>query len=147
MSSFTQRAKWRKQHKKRIAADPEKYYYGVLKRNVRARNKRRVAEGKEEIKWDLSLEDFRDFCKEEDYIRKKGVKSKCYHVARIDEREGGPGYTRRNLMTMTNGDNVRYYHMLRYEWDENKRKMVFWHERSKVQKAVELIDENGDIIF
>ena len=97
--------------------DPELYAYRTLRNNSRARG----------IPFTLTIEQWRRFCRKTDYIKKKGQKSRSYTVDRKDPKKG---YEEGNIRAVTNGDNVRLMMCLRYDWDEVKREMVFWHDRS-----------------
>ena len=125
MANEQQRAKWRAAKERQKKRDIEKYTWQTLKNNTARRNRERVAKGQEEIKFELTLEQFREFCRDCDYIRKKGRKSKSITIDRI-----GKHYTIDGIRAVTNGDNVRLMMALRYDWDERKRQMVFWHDKS-----------------
>jgi hypothetical protein len=77
--------------------------------------------------FDLTYEQFEQFVTKTGYIRKKGRLSTCLHIDRIEEHGN---YTISNIQVLTNSENVRKY--LRYYWDEQNKKMVFWNEVSKL---------------
>lgn len=134
MASLKKRLYWRECHKRRKQKDPEKYYYGVTRRNARRRG----------IPFDITLEQWRKFCQETEYIITKGKSSTSMTIDRIDPSKG---YTIDNIRTLANGDNVRRMLMLRYHWDEEKREMVFWYSKDEALSEDPLFDENGDVIF
>ena len=65
-------------------------------------------------------------------MKKKGQKSESMTIGRIEEEDKAIGYRAGNIRPLTNGDNVRKMQMLRYDWDEQKREMVFWHSKDSV---------------
>lgn len=117
VSELEKRMKWRFNKERLKNGDPEKYAWMVLRNNARRRG----------INFELSLDEFRMFCKKTDYIRKKGRKSESFAIDRINESDKNIGYRIDNIRVITNGDNVRKMLMLKYEWSEEKRSMVFWH--------------------
>lgn len=72
----------------------------VCYQNLKYNSKRR---GKE---FDLSLEQFREFCIKTDYIQRRGTAKHSYHIDRIDETKG---YTIDNIQVLTNSENVQKY--------------------------------------
>ena len=74
------------------------------------------------IKWDLSFEDFVDFCNENDFLSGKGRTRKAFSLDRIDE-DPAIGYVKGNLQKLTVGENIIKSHqyrkrikMLQYDW-------------------------------
>lgn len=70
------------------AKDPEAYFYNLLKSNAKRRKKY----------FDLTLQQFRDFCKETNYIELKGKTAKS---ASIDRKIMDRGYTFGNLQILS----------------------------------------------
>lgn len=58
--------------------DPVKYTYHYVKNNAKRRGK----------EWGLSIEDFRKFCEEHKYIKKKGKQRWSMSIDRIDNNRG-----------------------------------------------------------
>lgn len=58
------------------------------------------------IYFDLTLDQFKEFCYETDYMSKKGITSTCYTVDRI-KSDPSIGYTAGNIQAMEKGDNSR----------------------------------------
>ena len=75
---------------------PMRYCYNNLKQNSKRRGK----------SFNLTFEDFKQFCIETEYMQNKGKKKKSYHIDRIDETKG---YTKDNIQVLTNTQNVRKY--------------------------------------
>lgn len=76
--------------------DPQRAAYNRLKGHAKARGK----------EFSISLEYFRQFCHQVDYIANKGRSSTAYHIDRKDETKG---YVEGNLQVLTNAENVRKY--------------------------------------
>jgi hypothetical protein len=79
-------------HKVRKAKDPERYFYIALRGNARRRGK----------PFELTLEEFRRFCKETDYIIRKGRTGKCASIDRIDSSKG---YSYDNIQVLSVSEN------------------------------------------
>lgn len=107
---------------------PIKYAYQTLKDNAKRRGK----------EFTISLEDFEDFCIKTNYIAKKGIYKDTFHIDRIKEQEG---YTKENIQTLTNSENVRKY--LKYYWDEYNRKMKFTFKTNKHEHSTGGYENNG----
>lgn len=75
---------------------PIKAAYYNLKHHAKSRGK----------EFDLTIEQFEEFCIKTEYINKKGRDKNGYHVDRIDESRG---YTIDNIQTLTNSQNIRKY--------------------------------------
>ena len=71
---------------------PIEYTYYVLKNNAKRRGKI----------FDLTLADFVSFCKNNNYIEKKGVTKKKLHIDRIDATKG---YSIDNIQVLTCSEN------------------------------------------
>lgn len=94
------------------AKDPVQYCYGVLRRNSRRRGK----------EFTLTLEQFRQFCYEEDYIQNKGKTHSSYTIDRIDNSKG---YTIDNIRVLTNSENSRKgAKVLHYDFVTGNAKVV-----------------------
>lgn len=83
-------------HRSYVQADPEKAAYLNLKRHANARG----------IPFTITLEQFREFAVETDYLNGSGRSSKGFHVDRIQEWRG---YVPGNLQRLTNSENVKKY--------------------------------------
>lgn len=77
--------------------NPSAYHYNALRNNARRRGK----------EFSLTLEEFRDFCEETNYLELKGCHPNDYTIDRIDIEKG---YSRNNIQMMRNGENVRKYY-------------------------------------
>lgn len=73
---------------------PETYFYNNLKQNAKRRGH----------EFNLTLEEFRQFCKETGYLKGKGRKAKSLTIDRIDPSKG---YQLDNIQVLTNSDNIR----------------------------------------
>jgi hypothetical protein len=76
-----------------IEKDPVRYAYQTTKDNAKRRGK----------EFTISLEYFRKFCVESEYIKKKGITAKSFT---IDRKDNTKGYVEGNLQVLTNGQNV-----------------------------------------
>jgi hypothetical protein len=101
--------KYREQHPIRSAFD-----------NLKMNSKRR---GKD---FTLTLEEFKEFCNETKYHKKKGRFKYSYHIDRKDETLG---YTKDNIQILQNHENVKKY--LIWAYCESQRKMLFHIRVSK----------------
>lgn len=108
---------------------PERYAYQTLRNNVKRRNRKRAAEGKPQVPFDLTLEQFIEFAIKVDYMKRKGITRTAYHIDRIEDDKGGApiGYTKDNIQALENHQNVKKYHMYRLirEYDYRINKMTF----------------------
>lgn len=82
--------------------DPIKFAYLNLKRNAKRRGKT----------FDITIDDFRDWCAKTEYIKGRGRSSESYHIDRIDETKG---YSLDNIQILTNAENTRKY--CDYKWN------------------------------
>lgn len=73
------------------------------------------------IFWDLTLEEFREFCHETDYISKTGKVTGSYDVDRIIEGKT-PGYTKGNIQILDKIANIKKYK--RYSDETKKAEIV-----------------------
>lgn len=89
---------------RRIKDDPIRMSYWTLKGNATRRGK----------EFKLTLEEFKKFCIETNYINKKGISKNAYHIDRINEDKG---YTIDNIQLLTNSENVTKYK----KWVDNDR--------------------------
>jgi hypothetical protein len=96
--------------------NPLRYAYMTLRDNSKRRGKF----------FDLTFEQFCAFAVETEYMLKKGIFQKSYHIDRIREEDG---YTLDNIQVLTNEDNVKKY--LRYHYDDYERRMEFSTETVK----------------
>lgn len=108
--------------------NPEKYAYQTLKDNAKRRGK----------EFTLTFEQFSEFAVKTSYIARKGRKKDSLHIDRIYENNG---YTKENIQTLTNSENVRKY--LKYYWDEYNRKMIFKFNTIKDEHSKQSGRDNG----
>ena len=101
--------KFRKNH-------PIKAAYDILKHNAKRRGK----------EFDLTLEQYKAFVIQTNYIKGKGKEAASLHIDRKDEEKG---YTIDNIQILTNSQNVKKY--LSYFYNEIKGKMEFSTSTSK----------------
>lgn len=87
--------KHRKQ--KQRAEDPEAYFFNALKNNAKRRKKY----------FDITLAQFRDFCKRTNYINLKGKNADSASIDRIKIEEG---YTISNIQILSLSDNTKKMH-------------------------------------
>ena len=78
------------------AKDPVKAAYWILKANAKRRGK----------VFTLTLDEWREFCVETEYIAGKGRTSKS---ASVDRKIEALGYTRENIQKLPLGENVKKY--------------------------------------
>lgn len=89
--------------------DPVKYAFNCKKHRAEERD----------IFWDLTLDQFRQFCHETEYMNKKGQTLGSYNVDRIIEGKT-PGYTISNIQILEKLENIRKYK----KYDEQTKKAV-----------------------
>ena len=97
-------------HRKRMSKENDlvAYTYYILQSNARRRKKEFV----------LTLEEFRDFCKETNYIELKGRFGKCMS---IDRKNPNKGYSKDNIQIMSVSNNCAKQHSdkkIDYEKDD-----------------------------
>ena len=85
------------------------------------------------IFWDLTLDEFREFCHETEYMNKKGQTIGSYNVDRIIEGKT-PGYTKSNIQILEKLENIKKYK----KYDAESRKVV---------DVVEVIIDPKDLPF
>lgn len=78
-------------------ADPMRYAYQNLKHRAKERNK----------EFTLTLEEFKEFCVEQHYMKGKGRTIGSYNIDRIDNEKG---YTRDNIKVMDKLKNIKKYY-------------------------------------
>lgn len=94
-----------------------------LKDTIRyAFNNLRASAAKREIYFDLTLEQFTEFCHKTEYIAGKGKTLGSFNVDRIIEGKT-PGYTASNIQCLDKLKNIQKYH-LHYDW-QNKTATVW----------------------
>lgn len=93
---------------------PLKAAYHNLKSNAKRRNKQ----------FDITIEQFEQFCINTKYLFGKGRTKNSLH---IDRKEENVGYTIENIQVLTNLKNVKKY----LEWHWNGNKMEFTTKTSK----------------
>ena len=111
--------------------DPVRYAYNNLKNRAKQRGKY----------FDLTLEQFSEFCTKTKYIQGKGRSASSFTVDRIDETQG---YTADNLQILPLGQNIRKY--LSYDWYTktatvhesilNKKEMIDNAKNKKFLKSI-----------
>jgi hypothetical protein len=80
---------------------PERYSYNILKINARRRNK----------SFDLTFEQFSEFCSETGYMKFKGKDAGSMSIDRIDAKKG---YSKDNLQVLSISDNSTKRHEVDY---------------------------------
>lgn len=80
--------------RRQAISNPVGYAYNNLKQNAKRRGKY----------FDLTLEEFTEFCRSTDYIDKKGKSRKSYSIDRIDNSKG---YTISNIQILTLSENSK----------------------------------------
>lgn len=121
-------------------ADPVRYAY----------NNHKSRAAKANIPFDLTLEEFREFCIEHIYIQSKSRAAEGYTLDRIidDPAKGYHGYRRDNIQVLTNAENSRKYQLQKREkklsltFDSNGQK--HWSVRD-LSKVTVFDDETEDI--
>lgn len=98
---------------------PKKYAYTALKTNAKRRGK----------EFTLTFEEFNEFVIKTDYMAKKGIYKTSYHIDRIKEHLG---YTRENIQTLPNTQNVKKY--LEYFYNERDKEMNYTMVTHKFNK-------------
>ena len=91
--------------------DPVRYSYNNKKNRAKQRG----------IFWDLTLDQFRQFCYDTQYISKRGRTTGSYDVDRIIEGST-PGYTINNIQLLEKVENIRKYK--KYSDDSKKAELV-----------------------
>lgn len=105
--------------------DAIKYSYITLKNNAKRRG----------IDFSLTLNEFKKFCYETDYIKGKGKTSQSYSV---DRKEADIGYHYWNLQMLTVSENAKKgKKILLYNWEYKHATVVDYSK-----KHIELADEN-----
>lgn len=85
-------------------ADPVRYAFNCKRNRAKQRG----------IFWDLTLEQFREFCHETDYMDKKGKMAGSHDVDRIVEGKT-PGYTITNIQLLDKVTNIKKYKKYDYQ--------------------------------
>lgn len=114
-------------YKVKLQRNPLMIAYHNLKSHAKARGK----------VFELTFEQFREFCIATDYIAGKGRHSQGYHVDRIDETKG---YTIDNIQVLTNADNVRKY--LRYSYNAQNKPDNFTVITDHYTGAIDAVQDN-----
>lgn len=100
-------------------ADPVRFCYNQLKRNAERRGK----------EFTISIEYFRQFCLEVDYIAGKGKSQSSYTIDRIDP---GKGYTPGNICVLSNSENAsKGVKKLEYEHFRDSEFIVKYYKPQK----------------
>ena len=119
---------YRCRYAKRKQNNPLNEAYKTLKYNARRRNKL----------FTLTIDEFTQFCKETNYLNKRGIGKNSYHIDRIDESKG---YTIDNIQVLTNSENVRkYIQFTHIDEDGNK---IFKTYKSGIDNS----EEDGECPF
>lgn len=84
--------KHHRQHQK--FNNPLRYWFDVLRQNARSRNK----------EFNLTIEEFSEFCKKTKYLELKGKNAGSYSIDRVDNSKG---YTVDNMQVLTLSQNSR----------------------------------------
>lgn len=91
--------------------DPIRYSFNNKKHRAKERG----------IFWDLTLEQFTQFCYETEYMDKKGKFTGCYDVDRKIEGKT-PGYTIDNIQILEKVENIKKYK--KFSWKSKKAEQV-----------------------
>jgi hypothetical protein len=101
--------------RKRRLADPVKYSYYNKKSRAKQRKSKRFPDG---IPFTLTLEQFREFCYEVDYVPGQGRHRLSHDVDRIKEEEG---YHIWNIQKLRKDKNIKKY--LQYDFQTRHAKV------------------------
>lgn len=113
---------------------PVKYAYNTLKQNAKRRGK----------VFELTFEQFQEFCIKYDYIQGKGVTKESYSIDRIDNSKG---YTIDNIQILSVSENSRKgKKILNCEYDVQTGKLIAFVKNSipDFDKTFNQISENID---
>ena len=100
--------------KRKRQKNPMRYAYETLRNNCYRKHGRAW--------FYLTFEEFKQYAVETEYLGKKGITSKGYHVDRIDPTMG---YFIGNIRPLTNRLNQQVkYKQLHYEWNDEEGRMV-----------------------
>jgi hypothetical protein len=83
------------------------------------------------IFWDLTLDQFRQFCQETEYMSKCGKKTGSYDVDRVIEGKT-PGYTISNIQILDKIKNIKKYKA--YNVETKKSEVVIQHVTEIIDK-------------
>ena len=86
---------WKCRAKKWKAKNPEAYHFNALRNNARRRGK----------EFDLTLEQFKEFCEKTNYMERKGKSGAALTIDRIVSTKG---YTAGNLRVLSHYDNTSH---------------------------------------
>ena len=96
MNSHSKKDRFCSKHRHRYNKWMNPLKYTFYKRKYRAKER--------EIEWNLTLEEFKEFCDETNYMELKG---KMSHSASIDRIDPSKGYEKGNIQILSLGDNTR----------------------------------------
>ena len=117
-------------HRRFKQINPLSYFYSVLKQNAKRINK----------DFDLTIDEFKDFCKETNYIEKKGINKNALTIDRINQKRG---YSFDNIQVLPNTVNRQKYvdeKILEYENGNGERKRIRqFRQKKNLQKKCCLI--------
>lgn len=114
--------------RKRREKNPMRYAYETLRNNCYRKHGRAW--------FYLTFEEFTQYAIETEYIGKKGITQKGYHIDRIDPTMG---YFIGNIRPLTNELNQKVkYKKLHYDWDEEQGKMVAYVTTIEQDKVKDL---------
>lgn len=95
------------------AKNPIRYAYHNLKSNSKRRGK----------EFDLTFEQFKEFCYKTNYIQGKGITKDSYS---IDRKDNDKGYTIDNIRILTVSENSKKGNkQLVFDWDYEERRGYF----------------------
>lgn len=103
--------------------DPIKYAFYCKRHRAKERG----------IFWDLTLDEWREFCHETEYMNKKGRTIGSFDVDRIVEGKT-PGYTKTNIQILEKVKNIKKYK----KYDQQSKKAV---------EVIEIIFPEEDLPF
>lgn len=92
--------------------NPLRYHYNLLKSNARKRS----------ISFGVSLEEFKDFCEEHNYLELKGKNKNSISIDRKDPRIG---YYRKNMQPLTLAENSAKMHEDRKKYADDYDDLPF----------------------
>jgi hypothetical protein len=92
-------------------ANPVKYAFYCRRNTAKQRG----------IFWDLTIDQFREFCHESEYMDKKGKTIGSFDIDRIIEGKT-PGYTKSNIQLLEKVENIRKYK--KYDAETKKAVLV-----------------------
>ena len=125
---------WKCIKKKYKENNPTRYAYSILKNNAKRRGH----------SFELSFEQFEQFCVKYNYIGSKGKRSDSYSIDRIDNSKG---YVIGNIQIMTFGENARKGIKTMTAYYDHLQKKVVGMVSTDISENLNKISENFDKIM